>query len=84
MRSGGIGLNTILRVQNKLEDNNAGIRKLPGTVLKNERTGEVVYTPPQDLDTIVALMKNLEAFLNDDTLMDADPLVKMAIAHHQL
>ncbi len=83
VRSGGIGLNTILRVQNKLEDNNAGIRKLPGTVLKNERTGEVVYTPPQDLDTIVALMKNLEAFLNDDTLMDADPLVKMAIAHHQ-
>ena len=82
-KSGGIGMNMILRVQAKLEDNTAGIRKLPGTVLKNERTGQVVYTPPQDHNTIVALMKNLEAFLNTDALMDADPLVKMAIAHHQ-
>ncbi len=82
-KSGGIGMNMILRVQAKLEDNKAGIRKLPGTVLKNERTGEVVYTPPQDHDTIVALMNNLEAFLNNDALMDADPLVKLAIAHHQ-
>jgi len=82
-RSGGIGLNMVLRVQAKLEDNNAGFRKLPGTVLKNERTQEVVYTPPQDHSAIVELMHNFEAFLNDDALMDADPLVKMAIAHHQ-
>jgi len=81
--SGGIGLNMVLRVQSKLEDNNAGFRKLPGTVLKNERTQEVVYTPPQDHSAIVELMHNFEAFLNDDALMDADPLVKMAIAHHQ-
>jgi Fic family protein len=82
-QSGGIGLNMILRVQAKLEDNTAGLRKLPGTVLKNERTQEVVYTPPQDHATIVDLMNDLERFLNDDALMDADPLVKMAIAHHQ-
>ncbi|HQW87648.1 MAG TPA: Fic family protein [Flavobacteriales bacterium] len=79
----GIGLNTMLRVQATLEANGAGLRKLPGTVLKNDRTGEVVYTPPQDHATIVDLMNNLEAFLNKDELMDADPLVKMAIAHHQ-
>lgn len=82
-QSGGIALNTILRVQAILEDNTAGFRKLPGTVLKNERTQEVVYTPPQDHATIVELMNNLEKFLNDDALMNADPLVKMAIAHHQ-
>ncbi len=82
-KSGGIGLNTILRIQAKLEDNNAGLRKLPGTVLKNERTQEVVYTPPQDHAIIVDLMNNLEKFLNDDALMNVDPLVKMAIAHHQ-
>ena len=28
-------------------------------------------------------MKNLEAFINDDSLMDVDPLIKMAIVHHQ-
>ncbi|HMN04481.1 MAG TPA: Fic family protein [Flavobacteriales bacterium] len=82
-RSGGIGTNMILRVQARLEDNKAGLRKVPGTVLRNERTGEVVYTPPQDHGTVVALMHNLEAFLNEDQLMDADPLVKMAVAHHQ-
>lgn len=81
--SGGIGQNMILRIQAKLEDNAAGFRKLPGTVLKHERTGEVVYTPPQDHLTIVELMHNLEAFLNNEDLMDADPLVKMSIAHHQ-
>lgn len=81
--SEGISLNMMLRVQAKLEENSAGLRKLPGTVLKNERTGEVVYTPPQDHRTIVELMHNLEAFLNNDALMDSDPLVKMAIAHHQ-
>ena len=42
-----------------------------------------MYTPPQEYDTIVSLMQNLESFINDDTLMDADPLVKMAIIHHQ-
>jgi Fic family protein len=28
-------------------------------------------------------MNNLEAFINDDSMMDVDPLVKMAIIHHQ-
>ncbi len=75
--------NFILQIQELVESNNAGFRKLPGTKLLNNATGEVVYTPPQDHDTIVSLMGNLETFINDDTMMDADPLVKMAIIHHQ-
>jgi Fic family protein len=75
--------NYILQIQEVVEQNQAGFRKLPGTKLLNDKTGEIVYTPPQDHDTIVALMKNLERFINDDDLMDADPLVKMAIIHHQ-
>jgi Fic family protein len=43
----------------------------------------VVYTPPQHPDEIVALMKNLEEFINNDDMSDLDPLVKMAIIHHQ-
>ena len=73
----------ILQIQEELEQNKAGFRKLPGTALKNQQTGETVYTPPQDYDTIVDLMKNLEVFINDDTLSDLDPLVKLAIIHHQ-
>lgn len=76
-------LNNILEIQQKLENNQAGLRKLPGTALKNQQTGETVYTPPQDYDTILALMKNLELYINDDSLSDVDPLIKMAIIHHQ-
>jgi Fic family protein len=75
--------NLILQIQEVVEQNRAGFRKLPGTKLMNEITGEVVYTPPQDFDTIISLMNNLEMFINDDSMMEADPLVKMAIIHHQ-
>jgi Fic family protein len=70
-------------MQATLEENDAGFRKVPGTELKNEQTGEIVYTPPQTHDEVVALMSNLEQFINDNALSDWDPLVKMAIIHHQ-
>ena len=78
-----IRLSDILAIQQNLEHNNAGLRKLPGTELKNTRTGEVIYTPPQHADDIAELMENLILFINDDEQCDADPLVKMAIIHHQ-
>jgi Fic family protein len=70
-------------MQATLEENDAGFRKVPGTELKNEQTGEIVYTPPQTHDEVVDLMSNLEQFINDNALSDWDPLVKMAIIHHQ-
>jgi Fic family protein len=82
-RTSIISNNDILQMQSMIEDNNAGFRKLPGTALKNEQTQEIVYTPPQHPDEIVELMNNLEAFINDDSLSDWDPLVKMAVIHHQ-
>lgn len=66
-----------------LMNSNAGIRKLPGTVIKNQATGQTVYTPPQDPAEIMSLLTDLERFMNDDTPCAADPLIKMAIAHHQ-
>ncbi len=75
--------NRIVEINQVLEQNEAGIRKLPGTALKNERTDETVYTPPQDHGEIVRLMNNLEQFINDDALWDVDPLIKMAVIHHQ-
>ena len=75
--------NCILEIQARLEENKAGFRKLPGTALKNDRTGEIVYMPPQDAMQIQSLMYNLEKFLNDDEVSDLDPLIKMAIIHHQ-
>lgn len=75
--------NNIIEIQSELEKNNAGFRKVPGTSLKNAQTGEIVYTPPQDPKEIQELMGNLESFINDDTLSDFDPIVKMAIIHYQ-
>src|ERR1044072_4575867 len=73
----------IIAIQEVLEQNRAGYRKLPGTELKNVQTGQTVYTPPQDYDSIKHLMNNLTYFINDDSLSDLDPLVKLAIIHHQ-
>ena len=75
--------NHILSIQEALENNRAGFRKLPGTELKNDLTGEIVYTPPQSPDEILRLMSNLERFINDDTMSTLDPLIKMSIIHHQ-
>ena len=73
----------ILEIQATIEENDAGFRRLPGTALKNEATGEVVYTPPQSYEEIKILMANLEQFINDEDFCDLDPLTKMAIIHHQ-
>jgi Fic family protein len=78
-----ITLPHILEIQAALEENRAGLRKNPGTMLQNDRTGEVVYVPPQHPDVIKDHMSNLVHFMNDDGLSDLDPLVKMAIIHHQ-
>ena len=74
--------NHILQVQSVLEQNNAGFRKLPGTALKS-LSGKVVYTPPQDPSVVLMLMDDLERFINQEDLFDADPLIKMALIHHQ-
>lgn len=76
-------LNDIKRIQEVLEQNSAGFRTTPGTQLKRSSDGVVIYTPPQDGQRIVELMSNLEQFINDDELCPIDPLVKMAIIHHQ-
>jgi Fic family protein len=74
---------TILTAQRILEKNDAGFRRLPGTKSINESTVKVIYTPPQEYDTIIKLTGNLVSFINDDDLSSADPLVKMALLHFQ-
>jgi Fic family protein len=76
-------INGILEIQEVLEQNNAGLRKVPGTNLKNQTTGEIVFEPPQDAKEIRILMENLERFINDSSMSDYDPIVKMAIIHFQ-
>ncbi len=81
--TGLITVNQIIFLYQKLEQNDGGIRRLPGTTLKNQQTGDIIYTPPQDYENIVMLMSNLEQFINDDSMLEVDPLIKMAIIHYQ-
>jgi Fic family protein len=77
-------LDDVLAIQATLLESRVGLRTLPGTVLRNQESGAVVYTPPQDGDEIVRLMGNfLEHFHSDDETAGLDPLVRMAVLHHQ-
>ena len=80
--SGLITANHLVQIQGELERNNAGFRKLPGTALR-DGGGRTVYTPPQDPARIIALMGDLERFINLPELFAVDPLIKMALIHHQ-
>ena len=77
-----INTNIIVKIQEKLEHNQAGIRSTPGTVIKNDTTGEIIYIPPQEKDEILKYMKNLEEYINNDDDM-VDPLIKLAMIHYQ-
>ncbi len=82
-KTGLLTNNSIIQIQEVIEDTKAGFRKLPGTALKNTATGETVYTPPQDYAEIMGLMANLERYINDPEMQDCDALIKMAIIHYQ-
>ena len=71
----------IIAIQKELEQNDAGVRRQSGTVLRNMATGEVVFEPPQDYEVIQELLTNLEKYINEPN--DIDPLVNMAIIHYQ-
>lgn len=72
--------NVINAIQSQLLENNAGIRSLPGTALKNAINGEIIYTPPSGKDVIQNKLKNLEDYIHSDGI---DPLIKLAVIHYQ-
>lgn len=55
------------------------VRKVPGTALAIDATGEVIYTPPIGEARIRDLLANWERFLHEEETID--PLVRMAAAH---
>lgn len=78
-----ISENTLIGMFRLIKEYDGGYRKTPGTVLRNARTGELVYKPPQHEQEIIALMRDLEVFINDHESCSLDPLIKMALIHHQ-
>ncbi len=81
-RQGFLRVKDIESIQKTIIENNAGIRTISGTVLKNDKTGEIVYTPPQEKDEILDLLNNfLEHYNINQT--DLSPLINLAVLHYQ-
>jgi Fic family protein len=57
------------------------VRQVPGTTLANDRTKEVIYTPPVGEDHLRSLLANWEKFLHGNE--ELDPLIRMAVMHYQ-
>ena len=75
--------NCIVGMFQTLKGTSGEFRKTPGTVLRNESSKEIVFIPPQSAHQIEDMMNELEDFINNDLNEQIDPLVAMAIIHHQ-
>ncbi len=82
LANGVLSNNVIIEMFQNLKVRDEGFRNTPGTALRNDQTGEIVYVPPQDAAHINMLMNELEHFVNEEA-GELDVLVKMAIIHHQ-
>ena len=81
IEKGFIRYSDLNNIQRIIVENNAGVRSTPGTVLKNDKTGEIVYTPPQNKDEIIDLLANFLEHFN--TKSEIQPLINLAILHFQ-
>ena len=76
-----LNTNLFIHLVQTIKENQAGIRNVPGTQLKNPVTGQVIYTPPEGEAVIREKLKNLEDYIHAED--GTDPLVKMAVIHYQ-
>lgn len=82
-KTGLITTNLMVGIMQQLRGSSMGIRNTPGTKLANPQSQQVVYTPPEGENTIREKLASLERFINDDSISQLDPLVKMALIHYQ-
>lgn len=68
-------------VCSQIKGREMAVRKVPGTALQNDRTGEIIYTPPVGEAAIRNLLANWERFMHEST--EFDPLIRMAVGHYQ-
>lgn len=57
------------------------VRRTPGTILRNQGTGEIVYTPPEGEAVLRDKLTNWERYLHE--AVEVDPLIRMAVGHYQ-
>lgn len=72
---------TAVEICTMIKGVNMDIRRVPGTTLGNDITGETIYTPPEGEALLRELMANWEQFIHNHPHIE--PLVRMAITHYQ-
>ena len=73
--------NVVIDICRTIKNIDIDIRKTPGTVLRNQTTGQTIYTPPEGEAVLRDKMANWEKFLHESE--DIDPLIRMAVGHYQ-
>jgi len=73
--------NIFVGIVQTITQNKSSVRKTPGTTIKNDATGEIIYTPPEGESLIRSLLFNLEKYIHDAD--DIDTLIKLAVIHYQ-
>lgn len=81
--NGFISSKIIEEIHHIIEPNVGDIRKIPGTVIMNTKTKEILNNPPQSENEIRDYLSNLENYINYNELEETDPLIKMSMIHYQ-
>jgi Fic family protein len=76
-----LSANTAVDVCAQIKGIAVQIRRVPGTALGNQSSGEVIYTPPEGEALLREKLANWERFIHEEAAVD--PLIRMAIAHYQ-
>ena len=80
-----LSTNTAIQICRAIKGVDMDIRKTPGTTLSNNRTAEVIYTPPQGEMLLREKLANWEQWMLGllPGAGEVDPLIRMAAAHYQ-
>jgi Fic family protein len=76
-----LSTNTAIDVCSHIKGIAMQIRRVPGTALGNQSSGEVIYTPPEGEVLLREKLANWERFVHEHA--SVDPLIRMAVAHYQ-
>jgi Fic family protein len=69
----------IIDIHTTLLPKKSGLRVNPGTVV-GTRLGEIIYRPPQDIETINIELDKLTTFINHP---ETNPILKIILTHYQ-
>lgn len=81
LRQAPLNTRTAEQVCTRIKGVQMQVRRVPGTALANDRTGEVIYTPPVGEEVLRTKLANWERYLHQER--DIDPLIRMSVGHYQ-